>query len=210
MLARLSAVPLSAQGFKHSFYNRPRRTTRDKERLPRIKLKSGTHVSGRFFPLELGTRGLCPFTIHSPSFFQLSVLLGYEERRGPGVNPGERKMGALSPAQACHLQPAAVPSPPPTPGCRDEGEASISGQRWEEGQALMLCKGAVWRSLGSWASLPYCSSPLYLPPPPRDTRTWREGKWTERRLERRSHPPGDQTLLRPRDLPSSGGGHRRC
>ncbi|CAM9793373.1 unnamed protein product [Rangifer tarandus platyrhynchus] len=29
MLARLSAVPLSAQGFKHSFYNRPRRTTRD-------------------------------------------------------------------------------------------------------------------------------------------------------------------------------------
>lgn len=102
------------------------------------------------------------------------------------------------------------PSPGHPPGCRDAGEASISGQRWEEGQALMLCKGAVWRSLGSWALLPYCSSPLYLPPPPRDTRTWREGKWTERRLERRSHPPGDQTLLRPRDLPSAGGGHRRC
>lgn len=121
-----------------------------------------------------------------------------ETRRaeGGGPLPGS---GASSPTH-CH--------PQPTP--RDAGETSISGHQWEEGQALMLCKGEVWRSLGSWALLPCCSSPSYLPPPPRDTHTWREGKWTERRLERRSHPPGDQTLLRPRDLAGSGGGHRRC
>ena len=115
--------------------------------MPRVQLKSGTHVSGRF-SLETGARGRPPLRV---ALF-LPALWSTWFQRGTWTRSGTRQGGKCGscPSVRCGISnpPPSPPNPAPDAGMREKRASPGTGGKTErpgcDSQALRLFRDQVW------------------------------------------------------------------